>query len=126
MRSQSKSWRQYQQDLIDAYYDARRHEILDPLYKAFEQWKRGDIKHNDLTELIHKVHQENQRVYNFFTQSRRQTISCIKLDSDWFTTWLTDNPPPPGMELEAHLPEHNQSSVGLSRGTLHILSRCYL
>lgn len=99
MKGQKAVSREYQQALIDAYYDTRMHEILDPLYEAFQQWKRGNIKHNDLTELIHKVHRENQRVYSLFTQSRHHIVACIKLDDDWFQKWLRNNPPPPGMEL---------------------------
>lgn len=99
MRGQKKPLREYQQSMIDAYYDNWMHEMLDPLYEAFQQWKQGNLKHNDLTELIHKVHRENQKAYSFFTQSRSQIIACIKMDSDWFPAWLRNNPPPPGVEL---------------------------
>ena len=99
MKGQKIALREYQQSLIDAYHDAQMHEILDPLYEAFQQWKRGDLEYNVLTELIHKVHRENQKVFSFFTQSRSQIIACIKMDTDWFPAWLRDNPPPSGIEL---------------------------
>ena len=99
MTGQNKALRDYQQALIDAYYDASMHEMLDPLYEAFQQWKQGDLKHTDLTELIHRVHNENQKAYSFFTQGRNQIIACIKKDGDWFPRWLRNNPPPPGVEL---------------------------
>jgi hypothetical protein len=91
--------REYQQALIDAYYDMWMHQILDPLYEAFQQWKQGDLQHDELTELIHKVHRENQKVYSFFTQSRDSIISCIKMDQAWFAKWRANHPPPPGIEL---------------------------
>lgn len=92
--------REYQQALIDAYHDTWMHQILDPLYEAFQRWKQGDLQHQELTELIHNVHRENQKVYSFFTQSRASLIRCIKMDQDWFANWRANNPPPaPEMEL---------------------------
>lgn len=99
MRHQKRTLRDYQQILIDAYYDNWMREILEPLYEAFQQWKQGILKHNDLTELIHKVHRENQKAHSFFTQSRSQIIVCIKMDNDWFLEWVKSNPPPTGVEL---------------------------
>ncbi|MBM3120269.1 MAG: hypothetical protein FJ006_12135 [Chloroflexi bacterium] len=98
MKGQKKPLREYQQSMIDAYYDSWMKEMLEPLYEAFQQWKRGDLKHDELTELIHKVHRENQKGYSFFTQGRSHIIACIKMDSDWFPEWLRNNPPPPGVE----------------------------
>ena len=91
--------REYQQALIDAYHDMWMHQILDPIYEAFQQWKRGDLQHHELTELIHKVHKENQKVYSFFTQSRDSIISSIKMDQAWFDRWRAEHPLPPGIEL---------------------------
>ena len=99
MRQQKRTLREYQQALIDAYYDMWMHQILDPLYEAFQQWKRGDLEHSALTELIHKVHRENQKVYSFFTQSRASIVNYIKVDQDWFASWIANHPPPPGVEL---------------------------
>ncbi|MBI4329961.1 MAG: hypothetical protein HY673_01610 [Chloroflexi bacterium] len=99
MTDHRKGLRDYQQAMIDAYYDAWMHRVLDPLYEAFQQWKRGDLPHDALTELIHEVHRENQKAYSFFTQSRNEIIACIKMDGDWFAPWLAANPPPPGVEL---------------------------
>ena len=96
---QKKLLREYQQSMINAYYDSWMKEMLEPLYEAFQQWKQGSLKHDELTELIHKIHRENQRGYSFFTQGRSQIIGCIKMDGDWFTGWSKNNPPPPGAEL---------------------------
>jgi len=94
-----KALREYQQALIDAYYDNWMKEMLEPLYQAFEQWKQGKLKHDELTKLIHRTHRENQKAYSFFTQGRSQIIACIKMDNEWFAAWLRDNPPPHGVEL---------------------------
>jgi hypothetical protein len=97
--SGNKMLKAYQQTLIDAYYDHKNHQVLDPLYEAFQQWKRGEITHDDITELIHKVHKENQKIYSLFTQGRDFLITCIKFDADWFANWYKANPPPAGVEL---------------------------
>ncbi|MBM4446122.1 MAG: hypothetical protein FJ023_02055 [Chloroflexi bacterium] len=99
MRQQKRALREYQQALIDAYYDMQMHSILDPLYDAFQQWKRGGLQHSELTELIHKVHRENQKVYSFFTQSRTRIINCIRMDQAWFENWKATHPPLPRIEL---------------------------
>lgn len=99
MKYQKRTLREYQQTLIDDYYDMWMHRILDPLCEAFQQWKRGNLKHSEVTELIHKAHKENQKVYSFFTQSRASIVNFIKVDRDWFDRWVANHPPPPGIEL---------------------------
>jgi hypothetical protein len=92
-RGQKQPLREYQQALINAYYDIWTHRMPDPLYEAFQQWKRGDLHHDELTELIHGVNREKQRVYSFFTQSRDPIISFIKLNQAWFADWRANHPP---------------------------------
>ncbi|MFL5659111.1 MAG: hypothetical protein ACJ8CB_33620 [Ktedonobacteraceae bacterium] len=66
-KSKSPEW-QWEQSLIDAYYDARMHEALAPLYEKFQRWKAGELEHADIDQAIHKVHKQNQELYSFFTQ----------------------------------------------------------
>ena len=98
MNSKRNIAKEYQRSLIDAYYDFRMRKMLEPLYEAFQLWKQGKLPHDDLTELIHKVHRENQENYTFFMQSRDFLITCIKMDTEWFSEWSQANPPPPGVE----------------------------
>lgn len=91
--------RTYEQALIDAYYDAWMHRALDPLHEAFVQWQQGDVRHDQLMDIIHKVHRENQQIYSFFTQSRGSIIACIRMNQAWFDDWRANNPPPPGIEM---------------------------
>jgi hypothetical protein len=58
-----------------------------------------ELAHDDVTDWIHKVHKENQKIYSLFAQGRDWLITCIKMDKDWFQVWLQNNPPPPGVEL---------------------------
>jgi hypothetical protein len=39
-RTQSPAY-QWEESLIDVYYDFRWHEVLDPLYDNFQLWKAG-------------------------------------------------------------------------------------
>ena len=73
--------------------------MLDPLYEAFQQWKRGELAHHELTELIHKAHRDNQKTYSFFTESGDFIINCIKMDAAWFAGWRANHPPPSGIDL---------------------------
>jgi hypothetical protein len=97
--SKNKAAKAYEKSLIDAYYDMRMRRMLDPLYEAFQKWKKGEMQHDELAELIHKVHQENQEIYKLFTMGRDWLIVCIRADAEWFARWQQDNPLPTGLEL---------------------------
>jgi hypothetical protein len=53
--------------LLDAYYDYRWRQVLEPLYQKFQQWKDGELDHMDMDEAIHQTHKQNQELYVFFT-----------------------------------------------------------
>ena len=97
-RRQTPEW-QWEQALIDAYYDYRWHQVLDPLYEKFQQWKAGQLTHADMDQAIHETHKQNQDLYKFFTNKRASLVRMIQLDREWFETWVADHPPPPGIEL---------------------------
>jgi len=97
-RSQTPEW-QWEQALIDAYYDHRWRQVLEPLYEKFQRWKGGEFTHADMDRAIHEAHKEGQEVYRFFTEKRSWLVSLIQLDREWFEPWVTDHPPPPGVEL---------------------------
>ena len=97
-KSKSPEW-EWEQSLIDAYYDARMHEALDPLYEKFQRWKAGELEHADIDQAIHKVHKQNQELYSFFTQRRELLVFLIQTDEEWFTGWLAGHPPPPGVGI---------------------------
>jgi hypothetical protein len=97
-RRNTPEW-QWEQALIDDYYDHRWHKVLDPLYDQFQRWKAGELTHNEMDQAIHKVHKENQETYKLFHQDRGFVITLIQLDREWFDAWVADNPPPPGIKL---------------------------
>jgi hypothetical protein len=61
---------QWEQSLLDAYYDYRWREVLEPLYQKFQQWKAGELDHMGMDEATHQTHKQTQEVYAFFTQKR--------------------------------------------------------
>ncbi|MBN1485499.1 MAG: hypothetical protein JXA37_12345 [Chloroflexia bacterium] len=91
--------RQWEQDLINDYADYRWHELLDPLYEQFQQWKAGRLEHWDLAQAIHEYYKENRERYKFFGQKRETLALWIQWDRPWFETWVAEHPPPPGVEL---------------------------
>jgi hypothetical protein len=104
--SNNKAIRKWEQDLIDVYYDYYYHQILDPLYEQFQQWKVGKLTHEDMDQAIHNVHKENQKLYSFFTQRGKDLVWMIQCDQEWFTAWVPDHPPPPGVELLPNIEEN--------------------
>lgn len=91
--------REWEQALIDAYYDHRWHQVLDPLHEKFQRWKAGELTHADMDQAIHEAHKQNQDLYRLFRENRGLLVGLIQWDREWFSGWVADNPPPPGVEL---------------------------
>jgi hypothetical protein len=97
-RRNSAEW-QWEQALIDAYYDYRWHQVLDPLAEQFEQWKADQLTHDDMDQAIHRVHRQNQQLHMLFIERRNQLIQMIQFDRDWFLPWEADHRAPAGVQL---------------------------
>jgi hypothetical protein len=41
---------QWEQEMIDGYYDYQWHLALDPLYDKFQRWKADELSHNDMDD----------------------------------------------------------------------------
>ncbi len=98
-RHRQMSERKWEQALIDAYYDHRWHQVLDPLYEKFQRWKAGELTHGDMDQAIHETHKQNQDLYRLFREDREFLMGLIQFDREWFDGWVADNLPPPGVEL---------------------------
>jgi hypothetical protein len=96
--------REWEQALIDAYYDHRWHQALDPLYEKLQRWKVAELTHADMDRAIHEAHKQDQDLYILFMQDRSLLVGLIQHDRAWFKSWVADHPPPPGVEL-VPLPE---------------------
>lgn len=91
--------REWQQQLIDDYYDYRWRQVLEPLHEDFQRWKGGERSHADMERAIHETHKETQELYRLFNQKRDWLANVIQLDGDWFDAWLEKHPAPPGVRL---------------------------
>ncbi len=78
----SKGQRKREQEIIDAYYDKRMRQLLEPLYEDFQKWKRGGLSHYVLFERIRQVHKENQKLYGLFTSSRDFLLKVIQFEAE--------------------------------------------
>jgi len=85
---------QWEQEMIDAYYNDQWHQTLDPLYNKFQLWKAGELSHNEMDEAIHKTHKSCQEVYSLFTTNRNLLVRIIQFNEDWFSQWAKDHPKP--------------------------------
>ena len=97
-KRETPKW-QWEQSLIDDYYDYRWREVLDPLYDKFRRWKAGELTHDDMDQAIHETHKRNQDLYKLFIEGRRSLVVSIQWDRVWFEGWVVEHPPPPGVEL---------------------------
>lgn len=97
-KRQTPEW-QWEQALIDAYYDYRWRRVLDPLYEKFQRWKAGQLTHADMDRAIHETHKETRELFKLFTSKRSWLVTLIQLDREWFQEWVAEHPPPPGIEL---------------------------
>jgi hypothetical protein len=70
--------------LLDAYYNYRWWQVLEPLYQQFQQWNTGELDHMDMDEAIHQTHKQTQEVSVFFTQKRDLLVRVIQFDQAWF------------------------------------------
>jgi hypothetical protein len=96
----------WEQALIDDYYDHMWREALDPLHDTMHKWlerDRGSDNGNiDIDKSVHETHKASRKIFNLFTEKRRFVVITIQMDHKWFEKWVADNPPPPDIEL---LPE---------------------
>jgi hypothetical protein len=53
---------QWEQTLLNAYYDYRWREVLDLLYQKFQQWKAGELNPPVMYKLINQIHKQIQEV----------------------------------------------------------------
>ena len=103
-KNRHTSKRQWEQALIDAYYDLRWREVLEPLYEKFRRWETGELDHAALGASIRATHGPMSDVRRFFAHKRSVVIKFVQGDREWFKEWLRENPPPPGVELAPEPP----------------------
>ena len=94
MPKQPARQRQWEQALVDAYYDYRWRQVLQPLYDDFQRWAAGELTHDALDQAIHQTHKKTQELYRLFSEKREWLARAIQLDEDWYLEWVKDHPAP--------------------------------
>jgi hypothetical protein len=84
----------WDQRLIDDYYDYRWHRLIDPLCDRMQLWKEGSLSHAEMERTLEEVHQEICEVRCLFRQRTDRLVNLIRhWDSDWFEAWLEKHTP---------------------------------
>src|SRR5260370_386457 len=87
---------QWEQALIDAYYDYRWRAVFDALHEQLHRWERGELTHDEMDNEVHNAHKQTQETFRFFSSPKRdELILYIGFDEEWFEPWLVAHPSPP-------------------------------
>ena len=76
----SQKWRRdtpewaWEQVLIDAYYDYRWHQVLDPLAAATKRWEAGELDHVDLARAAGRIHKQVPPIPALQARTRTSTL----------------------------------------------------
>jgi hypothetical protein len=84
----------WEQQMIDDFYDYQWRLVLDPLAEKFQGWKEGRIPHHEMDEAIHQTHKECQEIYSLFHNKRDFLVKVIQVNEYWFPRWLAAHPKP--------------------------------
>ncbi len=84
------SKREWEQAVIDAYYNHRWRQILEPLSEKFRRWEAGGLEHADMDQAIHEAHKQTQKVYSLFLEKRETLAAMIQWDHEWFVPWARE------------------------------------
>ena len=96
---QAPGW-QWEQALIEAYYDYRWHQLLEPLCETFQRWKAGELTHADVDRAIEEAYRERCGLHNLFSQRQDRAVALIQWwDREWFEAWVEEHRPPPDVRL---------------------------
>ena len=93
-QQQTREW-QWEQALVDDYYDHRWRQMLEPLCETFQRWKAGELTYTDVDQAIDKAYEEKVVLRNLFAQRRDRAASLIQWwDREWFDAWVKKHRPP--------------------------------
>lgn len=92
-----KNW---EETMVNAYWDYRWRQIMDPLCDAFQRWKAGELGHADVDRAIDTAYKDKCLINNLLTHRPDRAAAVIQWwDREWFLTWIQENRPPPDVEL---------------------------
>lgn len=100
---------QWEQVLVDDYYDYRWRLLLDPLCETFQKWKDGKLGYADIDHAIEEAYREKCALRNLMGQRKDRAAGLIQWwDREWFDTWVQDHRPPPGVQLPSAMPDFEE------------------
>lgn len=102
--------RQWEDALVQAYYDYRWHQLLDPLYEQMQSWKRGELEHEDINQAVHQTNKQSRVLYNLFSEKRDFLILLAQADQEWFDYWVAQHPVPAEVTVHHSLLEREAES----------------
>jgi len=88
----------WEQALIDAYYDYRWHQVLDPLDTAVKRWEAGELDHVDLARAAGRVCKGASPIDYLFNEKREMLVRMIEFDEEWSGPWISAHPRPASRE----------------------------
>ena len=95
---QTQEW-QWEQALVDDYYDHRWRQMLEPLCETFQRWKAGELAHAEVDKAIEEAYREKIVLHNLFSQRRDRAAGLIQWwDREWFDAWIKEHRPPSQQE----------------------------
>jgi len=92
----------WEQLLIDAYYDHRWHEVLDPLATAVRRWEAGELDHVSLARVAGRIHKKMSPIDYVFSQKRAMLVRMIEFDEEWSGPWIAAHPRPVSPDMDIH------------------------
>ena len=107
-KSDPGSYKEWEQKLVDDYYNYRWHQVMDPLCDQLQRWKAGNLSPQEMDSVMDKVQSEIWEIRNIFGQRRDRLVNLVQwLDREWFLEWIQEYNPPPGAPILSHLPEES-------------------
>ncbi|MFQ6101801.1 MAG: hypothetical protein ACE5OS_11300 [Anaerolineae bacterium] len=102
--SEKNPAQQWEQALIDDYYNYRWQQLLEPLCDRMQRWKAGELTYADMDQILNEVHQQVCEIRSLITQRRDRLVMLIQwLDREWFENWVKSYSPPPDVRLVSPL-----------------------
>jgi len=84
----------WEQALIDAYYDYRWRQVLDPLAAAVRRWEAGVLDHVDLARAAGLIYKQVSPIDDIFSEKREMLVRMIEFDEEWSGPWIAAHPRP--------------------------------
>ena len=85
---------EWDQLMIDDYYDYRWRRLVDPLCEKMQLWKDGNLTHAEMEQTLEQVHQEVCEARLLFRQRKDRLVNLIQhWDRDWFEDWVEKHGP---------------------------------